>query len=127
LGRRSALRTAPAGELLHPLAKEASVEMNDPKRTGKEERLAAEEAEAAAAEAAGIGGEAPRDSDDPAQQPLIEAGEGEAEGFELAERQLEDIASHGDEHRFPDRDAPPPEDREESEFGEADESSHRDA
>jgi hypothetical protein len=79
-----------------------------------------EEAEAAAAEAARVGGVAPIESDDPAQQPLIESGEGEAEGFELAEKRLIDIASHGDEHRFPDRDAPPAEDREEAERGEAD-------
>jgi hypothetical protein len=79
-----------------------------------------EEAEAAATEAGGIGGRAPIESDDPSQQPLIESGEGEAEGFELAEARLRDIASHGDEHRFPDRDAPPPEDPEGAEFGEAD-------
>jgi len=79
-----------------------------------------EEAEAAAAEAAHVGGEAPIESDDPAQQPLIESGQGESEGFELSEKRLVDIASHGDEHRFPDRDAPPPEDREGVERGEAD-------
>lgn len=79
-----------------------------------------EEAEAAAAEAGEVGGVAPVESDDPAQQPLIESGEGESEGFELAEKRLVDIASHGDEHRFPDRDAPPAEDREEAERGEAD-------
>ena len=101
--------------------------MNEPVRKRNDERLIEEEAEAAAAEAAKIGGEAPVDSDDPAQQPLIEAGEGEAEGFELAEQQLEDNAAHGDEHRFPDRDVRPAEDRGEAEFGEADESSHPDA
>jgi len=83
-------------------------------------RVVDEEAEAAAAEAARVGGVAPVESDDPAQQPLIEAGQGESEGFELAEKRLQDIASHGDEHRFPDRDVPPPEDREEAERGEAD-------
>jgi hypothetical protein len=41
----------------------------------EEEGLAAEEAEAAAAEAASIGGEVAKDSEDPAEQPLIEAGE----------------------------------------------------
>jgi len=92
----------------------------------REDRLLAErqrveeEAEAAAAEAAEVGGVAPIESDDPAQQPLIESGEGEAEGFELAEKRLVDIASHGDEHRFPDRDALPAEDREDVERGEAD-------
>jgi hypothetical protein len=30
--------------------------------------------------------------------PLIEAGEGEAEGFELAEADLIEHASHGDQH-----------------------------
>jgi hypothetical protein len=91
-----------------------------------DEGLVDEEAEAAAEEAGGIGGVAPKDSEDPAQQPLIESGEGESEGFELAEKQLEDIASHGDEHRFPDRDAPPAEDREQAERGEADETIPRD-
>jgi hypothetical protein len=86
-----------------------------------DEELVDEEAEAAAEEAGEIGGEAPKDSDDPARQPLAEAGEGESEGFELAERQLRDIASHGDEHRFPDRDVPPAEEREDAERGEADE------
>jgi hypothetical protein len=85
-----------------------------------------EEAEAAAAEAAQIGGAAPIESDDPSQQPLIESGQGESEGFELAEQRLRDIASHGDEHRFPDRDAPPAEDRERAERGEADETIPRD-
>jgi hypothetical protein len=79
-----------------------------------------DEAEAAAAEAGKIGGDAPVESDDPAQQPLIEAGQGEAEGFELAEAQLRDIASHGDQHRFPGSVAPPPEEATDVEYGEAD-------
>ena len=91
-----------------------------------DERLADEnlvhEEEEAAAEAGEIGGDAPKDSEDPAQQPLAEAGQGESEGFELAEKQLEDIASHGDEHRFPDRDVRPAEEREDVERGEADQS-----
>jgi beta-galactosidase/beta-glucuronidase len=85
-----------------------------------------EEAEAAAAEAGHIGGDAPTESDDPSQQPLIESGQGESEGFELAEQRLRDIASHGDEHRFPDRDVRPAEDREQVERGEADETIPRD-
>jgi hypothetical protein len=92
-----------------------------------DEDLVEEEEEAAAAEAGGIGGAVTPYSDDPAQQPLIESGEGESEGFELAEQQLEDIASHGDEHRFPDRDAPPAEEREQAERGEADETIPPDA
>lgn len=54
----------------------------------EEEELATEEAKRAAAEAGEIGGDVPVDSDDPAERPLIEAGEGEDEGFELAEREL---------------------------------------
>src|SRR4051812_29080416 len=87
----------------------------------EEEALAKEEAEAAAAEAARIGGGGAKDSGDPGEQPLIEAGEGEAEGFELAERDLEDIASHGDQHRFPDNVPPPPEEQSNAVYGEADE------
>lgn len=70
-----------------------------------ESQFEREQEEAAAAEAAAIGG---RVSDEPvaedaeeydeAQRPLIEAGEGEAEGFEQAERQLVEHATHGDQH-----------------------------
>jgi hypothetical protein len=63
-----------------------------------------EQEEAAAEEAASIGGRVEydppdgEDAVDPAQAPLIEAGEGESEGFELAEQELEEHASHGDLH-----------------------------
>jgi len=90
-----------------------------PERPSEESLLRAEE-EAAAAEAARIGGDVPADTDDPAEQPLIESGQGESEGFELAEKDLEDIASHGDEHRFPDSAVPAPEERSGAEYGEAD-------
>ena len=88
----------------------------------EEERdpIAEEEAEAAASEAAHIGGDIPPDTDDPAEQPLIEGGEGESEGFELAEKDLEDIASHGDQHRFPDQLAGQPEEPTDAAYGEAD-------
>lgn len=56
-----------------------------------------EEVEAAAAEAARIGGVAGDEQLDPAQRPVIEAGGGEAEGFELAEEALVEHASHGDQ------------------------------
>jgi hypothetical protein len=79
------------------------------------------EVEAAEAEAQGIGGKVMPMSDDPAREPLEEAGQGEAEGFEQAERRLEDIAAHGDQHRFPDRDVRDAEERESIERGEADE------
>jgi hypothetical protein len=64
---------------------------------------AEEEAAAAAAEAARIGG-SPSENEtedgglDEAQRPLVEAGQGESEGFEQAEEQLIEHASHGDQH-----------------------------
>lgn len=79
-----------------------------------------EEEEEAALEASRIGGEVQQDSDDPAEQPLAEAGEGEAEGFELAEKDLVDIAEHGDEHRFPDAAVGKAEEPQQAEYGEAD-------
>jgi hypothetical protein len=78
-------------------------------------------AEDAATEAARIGGRVAPLSDDPAREPLEEAGEGESEGFEQAERTLRDIAEHGGQRRFPNRDVPEPEERESIEHGEADE------
>jgi hypothetical protein len=42
--------------------------------------------------------ENPDDPVDPALAPLIEAGEGESEGFELAEADLIEHAEHGDQH-----------------------------
>lgn len=90
--------------------------------------IAEEEAEAAAAEAAEIGGPAPDDPvDDPAQRAVVEGGEGVAEGFELAEEELIDNAAHGDQKRFPNRDAGPPEEPTETAFGEPDEEIPRDA
>jgi hypothetical protein len=59
----------------------------------------------AAAEAARIGGSpssepppADADAHDPAMDPVREAGGGESEGFEEAERELIEHASHGDQH-----------------------------
>jgi hypothetical protein len=98
-----------------------------PESRAPEDVLAEEEAEAAAAEAAQIGGDVPQDEEDPALAPLAEAGEGEAEGFELAEKDLVDIASHGDEHRFPGGVAPPPEESQRAEYGEPDEELKEDA
>jgi hypothetical protein len=87
----------------------------------RDEDFVEEEEAEAAKEAAGIGGNVPPDTDDPAQQPLLEGGEGESEGFELAERDLEDIAEHGDEHRFPDGLAQPEEPQAKDTYGEPDE------
>jgi hypothetical protein len=55
------------------------------------------ETDEAAREAAGIGGNAGDEERDPARRPVEEAGGGEAEGFEEAERALIDHASHGDQ------------------------------
>jgi hypothetical protein len=54
--------------------------------------------------------------------PVEEAGGGESEGFELAERELIEHASHGDEHRpaLIMRDATPEEERVGPDYGEAD-------
>lgn len=87
----------------------------------RDEAFVEEEEEEAAREAARIGGDVPPDTDDPAQQPLVESGQGESEGFELAERDLEDIASHGDQHRFPGSAAGQPEEPQQAEYGEPDE------
>jgi hypothetical protein len=57
--------------------------------------LAEEEAQAAAAEAGAIGGEAGDEELDPAERPVAEGGGGESEGAELAEEDLIDAASHG--------------------------------
>jgi hypothetical protein len=59
-----------------------------------------EETEAAAAEAAMVGGRTPAPDDpdeDEAMRPVVEAGGGEAEGFEEARDELIEHASHGDQ------------------------------
>jgi hypothetical protein len=86
--------------------------------------LVAREASAAAAEAARIGGAAPHDVEDPAMDPVYQAGGGEQEGWEAAERDLVENATHGDAGGHPERDAFSPEleaDRSSAVYGEADE------
>ncbi len=67
--------------------------------------LVREEEDAAAAEAGSIGGRAPEYEDEEgdevseADRALIEAGEGVEEGFETAENDLREAASHG-ENRY---------------------------
>ncbi len=75
-------------------------------------RYEQEETDAAAAEAARIGGVAGDEDLDPASRPVIEAGGGEAEGFEQAEEALIEHASHGDQQSAHAviHDASPPED-----------------
>jgi hypothetical protein len=69
----------------------------------------AEEESAAAAEAARIGGLAPHDSPDPARDPVYQAGGGDQEGWEAAERDLIANATHADGRGNPARDAETPE------------------
>ena len=94
-------------------------------RQQDDDPLAAEEAELAAAEAAAIGGVAGDEHDfEPAERPVREAGGGEQEGFEIAEADLVEHASHGDQHsaRFPYQHAGRPEEAGvTAESGEADE------
>jgi hypothetical protein len=82
-----------------------------------------DEEQAAAAEAAAIGGKTGERDLPEAQRPLAEAGEGEAEGFEEAEEDLIEAASHGDPAGNPLGDRFTPEDAESeglAEYGEAD-------
>jgi hypothetical protein len=70
-----------------------------PEREGNDDDLAREQAFEAAREARAIGGEAPSEEEgrDPAQRAPLEGGGGVAEGFELAEEDLIEHASHGDQ------------------------------
>jgi hypothetical protein len=54
------------------------------------------EAEAAGAEAGAVGGPGADEDLDPAERAAVEHGGGQAEGFERAEEQLIEHASHGD-------------------------------
>jgi hypothetical protein len=92
--------------------------------TAPEAGVEAREESAAAAEAAAIGGPAPSsNADDPAMDPVYQAGGGEQEGFEQAEADLIENASHGDGLGNPLRDAFTPEeesDRSSAVYGGAD-------
>jgi hypothetical protein len=62
---------------------------------GADEDVIDEEEAAAAREAGAIGGR--RDDDvDEAEQPVTEGGGGEAEGRELSEEELRELAEHGE-------------------------------
>lgn len=65
----------------------------------QESQFERDQAQRAAREAAEIGGAVPDEEQqlDPAQRPVREAGGGEAEGFEEAEQELIEHASHGDQ------------------------------
>jgi hypothetical protein len=99
--------------------------MADDRKRFSADPLIDEQEELAAREAAAIGGVAGDEELDPAQRPVIEAGGGQAEGFELAEHDLIRHASHGDDRPdgiiFHDAGRPEAEsDRQTGEFSEAD-------
>jgi hypothetical protein len=80
-------------------------ETNEP----RDEKFVEHEEELAAEEAASIGGARPDYNTDEAHRALEESGEGEAEGFELAEEDLIEAASHGENRHNPAEDAFTPE------------------
>ena len=75
----------------------------------EDDSRAQQEEHAAAEEAGGIGGPAPPTEGDEASRPVEEGGGGEAEGFEQAERELGEQASHGESRADPAADEFPPE------------------
>ena len=85
---------------------EDSTERSDsPVRPDPDEKLLSDEEAAAARDARNIGGPPPEYEDeddrpaDQAMRPLYESGEGVDEGFQLAEDDLEETASH-EENRY---------------------------
>ncbi|HVF76735.1 MAG TPA: hypothetical protein VNA28_00435 [Solirubrobacteraceae bacterium] len=101
----------------------------DPDFATRQEWEAAAEARAIGGYSPAVGGVDPEEDLDPALIPVYEAGGGEAEGFELAERDLIRNASHDDGQAFPERDAFTPEvesDLSAAEYAEADEEQPRD-
>lgn len=97
---------------------------DEPDFATRQELEAAAEARAIGGTGPSVGGVDPEEEIDPALIPVYEAGGGEAEGFELAERDLVRNASHDDGAAVPELDAFTPEvesDRSTAEYGEADE------
>jgi len=79
-----------------------------------------QETDAAAAEAGNVGGPGADQDLDPAERATAEHGGGEAEGFEQAERELIEHASHGDPAPDPSTLVSEEEAHPEPEHGEAD-------
>ncbi len=97
--------------------------MADRDRDPVDDAFVAREVKLAAAEAAHIGGSVTPDSEDPAMAAVYQAGGGEQDGWEEAEAELIENATHGDGHGNPLHDAPAPEaesDRGDASYGEAD-------
>jgi hypothetical protein len=123
----------PGPSVTPPLAPESDVERAEWADSGRPDpeteapptgdALVAQEEAAAAAEAAAIGGRVPHDAEDPAMDPVYQAGGGEQDGFEAAEAELIENATHGDGRGNPERDAFAPEleaDRSTATYGETD-------
>ena len=93
-----------------------------------DETYVAEQERAAAEEAAEVGGGPVSDDTDEAERPLAEAGQGESEGFEQAEEQLVENATHEAEYPpDPTHLAGQPEEAMPGEYGEADTEESEDA
>jgi hypothetical protein len=93
-----------------------------PEKTPPDEGLIESEEDAAAAEAARIGGRSGMEEMDEAERASAEHGGGESEGFEEAEKLFEEQAGHGDPTVHPLTDAPDPEaEPDPGVYGEADE------
>jgi hypothetical protein len=97
---------------------------DEPDFATRQEWEAAAEARAIGGSGPDVGGADPEEHVDESMRPVYEAGGGEAEGFELAERDLVRNASHDDGAAFPERDGFTPEtesDLSGADYGEADE------
>jgi hypothetical protein len=96
----------------------------EPDFATREEWEAAAEARAIGGRGPDVGGVDPEEPIDEALRAVYEGGGGEAEGFELAERDLVRNASHDDGEGFPELDAFTPEresDLSTVDYGDADE------
>jgi hypothetical protein len=81
----------------------------EPDFATREEWAAAAEAAAIGGRGPDVGGVDPSEAVDEAMRPVYEAGGGEQDGFELADRDLVRNASHDDGTGYPERDAFTPE------------------
>jgi hypothetical protein len=98
------------------------MEGEEPHERPRDEDVVREEEEAAAAEAARIGGLGGADEvSDEAERPLAEAGEGESEGFEQAEQDLVEHATNLEGPSPRNEAFTAEEERTEAEYGEPDE------
>jgi hypothetical protein len=120
---------APGPSVTPPASPEADLDSQEreealtPGEPATDDALVAREESAAAAQAAQIGGAVPPETDDPALEPVYQAGGGEQDGWEEAEDELIENASHGEGRAHPERDAFSPElesDRSSAVYGEAD-------